>query len=100
MNALWEFDRLFTKTVLHILEKIFLSLDCKSCINCLEVSRSWDDMLTSESFQRRGKYIFCEDIREELMQTAQKGSTDRLKTSTVLIASQNILPGAGLFIRE
>ena len=50
MTAACEFDRLFTKSVLHIHEKIFFSVDYKSFKKCLEVSKSWNDLLTSESF--------------------------------------------------
>ena len=74
-----EFDRLFTKSVPHILEKIFLFLDCKSFLNCLEVSRSWNDVLTSEPIQRMGKSVFGEDIVVELMQAAEEGTTNRVK---------------------
>ena len=74
-----EFDRLFTQTVPHIIEKIFLSLDIKSFMNCLEVSKSWNDLLTSESIQRMGKSIFCEDIHEELQQVAREGNTDKVR---------------------
>ena len=76
MAAVCEFDSLFTKSVPQILEKIFFFLDCKSFVNCLEVSRSWNVLLTSESFQRKGKPIFCEAIREELMQAAEKGTAE------------------------
>ena len=69
-----EFDRLFTQTVPHILEKIFLSLDFKSYMNCLETSRSWNDLLRSESFQTKGKTVFCEDIQRELQIAAEKGN--------------------------
>ena len=79
MAASCEFDILLTKSVPHILEKIFFSLDCKSFLNCLEVSRSWNDVLTSESFQRIGKSIFSEDICEELMQAAEVGTTERIR---------------------
>ena len=49
------FDTLFSKNVPHLLEKIFLSLDYKSYKRCLEVSKLWNDLLTSKSFQRKGK---------------------------------------------
>ena len=76
MAAVCEFDKLFTKTVPHIFENIFLSLDCKSFLNCLEVSKSWNDLLTTESFLRMGKSIFCEDIQKDLQKAAWEGNTD------------------------
>ena len=74
-----EFDRLFTTNVLHIHEKIFLSLGCISFMNCLEVSRSWNDLLTSESFTIKGKALFSEDIRMELRFAARSGQTDMVR---------------------
>ena len=36
-------------------------------------------MLTSESFLRLGKSIFCEDMEKELMQAVEQGTTDRVQ---------------------
>ena len=74
-----EFYRLFTKNVPHILEKIFFSLDYASFKNCLEVSKSWRDLLTSESFLSRGKSVFCEDIKKDLLLAVWKGNVDLIK---------------------
>ena len=41
------FDKLFTNSVPHILEKVFFSLDYNSFKSCLEVSRTWNEQLTS-----------------------------------------------------
>ena len=50
------FDTLFTRSVPHILEKIFLSLDnYESFQRCLEVSKKWNEVLASESFQEKAK---------------------------------------------
>ena len=73
-----EFDRLFSKNVPHILEDIFFSLDYDSFKNCLEVSKSWNNLLTSEPFLRRGKSVFCEDIQKELLLAASKGNMDTI----------------------
>ena len=74
-----EFDRLFTKNVPHILEDIFFSLDYESFKKCLEVSKSWNDLLTSESFQRKGKSVFCEDIQKDLLLAAERGNVDTIR---------------------
>ena len=74
-----EFDILFTFNVSHILEKIFLSLDCRSLINCFEVSKSWNDFLTSEAFLRRATLIFCEDIQQDLRHAAEKGNAAKVR---------------------
>ena len=79
MAAACEFDKLFTKAVPHILEKIFFSLDYESFKKCLEVSGSWNDLLTSESFLRRGKSVFCEDIQKEILLAAKGGNNFVIK---------------------
>ena len=56
------FDILFTKSVPHILEMIFLSLDYESYWKCLEVNKMWKELLTSESYQTKGKIVFRHDI--------------------------------------
>ena len=79
MAAVCEFDRLFTKRVPHIHEKIFFSLDYKSFKNCLEVSKPWNDMLTTESFLRKGKSVFCKDIKKDLLRAAKRGNVDLIR---------------------
>ena len=59
------FDVLFTKSVPHILEKIFLSLDYDSFKKCINVSKVWNELLTSETFKRNAKYVFQEEIGNE-----------------------------------
>ena len=80
MNAC-EFDRVFSKNVPHILEDIFFSLDYNSFKKCLVVSKSWNELLTSESSLRRGKSVFCEDIQKELLEAAAgvRGNVDIIK---------------------
>ena len=74
-----EFDTLFTRNVPHVLEKIFFSLDYASFKNCLEVGKPWRDLLTSESFLRNGKSVFCEDIQGELRLGASSGNVDTIR---------------------
>ena len=52
MEASCSFDTLFTKNVPHIMEKIFLSLDPASFKACLDVSKSWNEVLT-KSLKRK-----------------------------------------------
>ena len=47
-----EFDRLLSKNVPHIHEGIFFSLDYESFVACRKVSRKWEELLSSEPFQR------------------------------------------------
>ena len=92
-----EIDKLLTKSVPHIIENIFLSLDFKSFLNCLEVNRSWKDMLTSESFQRMGKSVFYEDIKKEILQEAKCGNTYAVRRilSSRLVDMNNLYTGNG-----
>ena len=74
-----EFDRLLSRRVLHIHEKIFFSLDYASFKSCLKVCRSWNDVLTSEPFRRKGKSVFCEEICRELQLAAMNGQADEVQ---------------------
>ena len=74
-----EFDRLFTRNVPHVLEKVFFSLDYASFKNCLEVSMLWQDLLTSESFLRKGKSVFWMDTKWELQLAASNGNVDTIR---------------------
>ena len=70
------FDKLFTKSVPHILEEIFLSLNYNSFKTCLNVSRTWRKLLTSDSYQAKGKLVFHDDLlkdEEELLRYAWNG---------------------------
>ena len=56
------FDMIFEKNVIHIHEKIFLSLDIKSFKNCLRVCKQWNQLLTSEDFLRKACHGFSVGI--------------------------------------
>ena len=58
-------DILFTRNVPHIIEMIFLSLDYKSLKVCFEVSNTWNELLTSESFQRKATSVFQYELLED-----------------------------------
>ena len=49
------FDMLFTRNVPHIHAKIFLSMDYDSFKSCLMVSKTWNQLLTSESLKKMVK---------------------------------------------
>ena len=63
-TSLIGFGTLFAKNVPHILEKIFFSLDYESYKACMEVSVVWNDLLTSESYRRRGRRVTWPDEYE------------------------------------
>ena len=52
------FDMLLTRNVPHIHAKIFLSMDYDSFKSCLMVSKTWNQLLTSQSFKKMGKSKF------------------------------------------
>ena len=68
-----EFDKLFASSVPHVYEKIFFSLDYNSFKECLKVCRYWKDLLTSQSYRRIGKLVFCRAIHEELRIAIEEG---------------------------
>ena len=53
-----SFGKLFLKSVPHILEKIFLSLDYESYKTCMEVNQTWKELLFSESYMKKSKSVF------------------------------------------
>ena len=57
-------EMLFTKNVPHILEKIFLSMDFDSFNECLRVNNAWNELLNSESFQKKARSVFQKEIPE------------------------------------
>ena len=82
MTSHCPFDQLFTKNVPHILEKIFLSLDYESYKNCIGVNYTWKNLLTSESYQRKGKSVFHEELLDdegELWKAAREGNAERIR---------------------
>ena len=82
--AACDFDKLLTRNVPHILEKIFFSIDYASFKKCLEVSKSWNDILKTESFLKRGTTLFWKEIHHELKLAAYEGNVD---TITYLLSS-------------
>ena len=60
------FDIVFTRNVPHIPEKIFLNLDYESYKTCLSVSKAWNKLLMTESYQRKAASVFREDAVREV----------------------------------
>ena len=58
-------ELLFMRNVPHILEIILFSLDYESYYACFKVSKAWKELLTSDNFQRKGKYVFGKDVSED-----------------------------------
>ena len=57
-----NFDFLFYRNFPHILEMIFFSLDYESYKNCMDVSKEWKALLSSEKYISKGKTLFRKDI--------------------------------------
>ena len=74
------FDPLFTKSVPHILEKIFFSLNYESFKICRKVSNSWNELLTSESFKTMGTSVFREVIERELHEASEDGNLTEVRS--------------------
>ena len=73
-----NFDFLFYRNFPHILEMIFFSLDYESYKNCMDVSKEWKALLSSEKYISKGKTLFREDIwkdEETLIGAASIGNT-------------------------
>ena len=73
------FDTLLTRNVPHIPEKIFFAVDYKSFKKCQEVSMTWNQLLTSESFRKIGKFVFREDIEKDLWSAIVWDNVDEVR---------------------
>ena len=77
------FNKLLTKNVPHIFEKIFFSLDYESFMACLKVSKTWNGLLMSKSFKKKAKYLFRKEIRtdeKKLRQASYKGDYAKVRS--------------------
>ena len=78
-----DFDTLFHMHVPHILEKIFFFLDYDSFKECMEVNSTWKALLKSESYLKKGKALFYEEILEDvdhLFDASNEGLTDEVRS--------------------
>ena len=80
------FDKIFARSVPHIVEKIFLSLDLETYRNCCYVCKAWNDTLSSESFDQKAEKILAENNRK-LMDASLDDDTDEVK----MILSQGMV---------
>ena len=60
-----EFDRLFRRNVPHIFESIFFFLDYDSFLACRDVCRAWNELHSSEPYQKKAKILLEEKINNE-----------------------------------
>ena len=69
------FDKLFSRNLPHVLEKIFLSLDYRSFLNSLDVCRSWNELIISDSFKKKATLLFREEMEDEIWKAIWRGNT-------------------------
>ena len=76
-----EFDRLLTKSVPHILEKIFFSLDYDSLKACSMVCKAWNDIHSCDRYQRQAERKLREKEKNEqmLMKYSLKGDVEAVR---------------------
>ena len=72
------FNTLLNKNVPHILEMIFLSLDYESIKKCQKVCNSWREMLGSESFKRKLKAQFHDQMVDDLFKATYAGNAEEV----------------------
>ena len=60
-----EFDILFTKSVPHILEKIFFLLNYDSFMACGKVCVAWEELHSSNRYQQRANELLKEKRQQE-----------------------------------
>ena len=64
-TILGGFETLFNKSVPHILEKIFFTLDYDSFLACSKVCKTLNDLLSSEPYQRRSNEMLEKKKKNE-----------------------------------
>ena len=75
------FEMLFTRNVPHILENIFFSLDYESFQTCFKVNSTWNELLSSESYQKitTKMLIEKEENEKKLWDMSGLGRTSEVK---------------------
>ena len=88
---LGQFDKLFKKSVPHILEKIFASLDYDSFKKCQEVCITWHELLSSEAYMDISKELL--ELKKEyemmLCHFSKKGDERKVRILLSLGANPN-----------
>lgn len=88
---------LFAKSVPHILERIFFSLDQESFDTCREVSIEWSQLLASAPFQRRYDRMLLEkrELEDELLESSCFGDAENVGRLLSIGVDKNCESGAG-----
>ena len=72
-----EFDKLFTRSVPHILEKIFFSLDYTSLKASSGVCKSWNELMATKVYQK--KLLEVKKKETDLLISSMKGDPERVQ---------------------
>ena len=73
------FNKLLTKKVPHIHEKILLSLDYEAFKNCHGVCKTWDELLIEESFLKKSYSVHRLAMDEELYINSAVGNLEKME---------------------
>ena len=97
-TSLGGFGTLFNKSVPHILEKIFFSLDYDSFKSCRKVCKTWNILLSSESYQVRSGEMLVEknDNEKKLCYHAKMGNLEKIRDLLARGVDPNCLSGRPL----
>ena len=76
-----NFEPLFNKSVPHILESIFFSLDTDSFAACGKVCKSWNELISSRAYQEKLEKMLEEKKRKEenLCSYSDDGNADGVR---------------------
>ena len=85
------FDKLLNKNVPHILEKIFLSLDYDSFMKCHKVCNAWSELLGTESFKRRSKALYQDEMVVDLFKAIVTGNIKKITRLLAIGININVI---------
>ena len=76
-----DFNRLFSKSVPHILEKIFFSLDFDSFVACGKVTLAWEELHSSRLYQEKAYELWREKEENEirLFKASRNGDVEEVQ---------------------
>ena len=75
------FNKLFSKNIPHVLERILFSLDYESFKACGEVNVALKELLTSQPVQKKAQTVFSTGIAEDvdrLLRASKEGDVDEV----------------------
>ena len=76
------FDKLFSRNLPYILEKIFFYLDYESFKTCSDVNTTWKNLLTSELYVKKARSEFKREIKgdkEKLVNASESGRVEDVR---------------------